>query len=178
MTPNLAGNFGPPQKTTSLPPPPPHRHPPGPCGPPPPPPSGKPRPLESLSLRLSPGHENSDHLMSFKERVLDTSHFSMPNMTGRPGYRTMEMNGGSSAPYLACAPCVPLFCALFNRGGNRGAFRLPGAGGGSFPLCRGTFARSCSMSNFCDLCRRGAGTEVISESQERKRHININKIFR
>ena len=33
----------------------------------------------------------------------------MPNMTRRPGYRTMEMNGGSSAPYLACTPCVPLF---------------------------------------------------------------------
>ena len=28
------------------------------------------------------------------------------------------MNGGSSAPYLACTPCVPLFCTLFNRGGN------------------------------------------------------------
>ena len=34
---------------------------------------------------------------------------SMPNMTGRPGCWTMEMNGGSSAPYLACTPCVPLF---------------------------------------------------------------------
>ena len=67
---------------------------------------------------------------------------SMPNMTGRPGYRTMEMNGGSSAPYLACTPCVPLFSTLFTRGGNRRAFRLPGAGGGSFPLCSGTFARS------------------------------------
>ena len=33
-------------------------------------------------------------------------------MTGRPGHRTMEMNGGSSAPYLARTPCVPLFCAL------------------------------------------------------------------
>ena len=33
----------------------------------------------------------------------------MPNMTGRPGYPTMEMNGGSSAPYLACTPCVPFF---------------------------------------------------------------------
>ena len=30
-------------------------------------------------------------------------------MTGRPGYRTMEMNGGTSAPYLARTPCVPLF---------------------------------------------------------------------
>ena len=30
-------------------------------------------------------------------------------MTGRPGHWTMEMNGGSSAPYLACTPYVPLF---------------------------------------------------------------------
>ena len=29
-------------------------------------------------------------------------------MTGRPGHRTMEMIGGSSTPYLACTPCVPL----------------------------------------------------------------------
>ena len=29
---------------------------------------------------------------------------SLPNMTGRPGYRTMEMNGGSSAPHLARTP--------------------------------------------------------------------------
>ena len=35
----------------------------------------------------------------------------MPKMTGRPGYRTMEMNRGSSAPCLACTPCVPLLCA-------------------------------------------------------------------
>ena len=72
---------------------------------------------------------------------------SMPNMTGRPGYRTVEMIGGSSAPYLAFTPCVPLFCTSFNRGGNRGAFRLPGAGGGSmtFPLYGGTFARSYSV---------------------------------
>ena len=37
-------------------------------------------------------------------------------MTGRPGYRTMEMIGGSSAPYLACTPCFPLFCTLFTVG--------------------------------------------------------------
>ena len=70
----------------------------------------------------------------------------MPNMTGRPGCRTMEMIGGSSVSYLARTPCVPLFCTSFNRGGNRGAFRLPGAGGGSFPLSGGTFARSYSAS--------------------------------
>ena len=72
--------------------------------------------------------------------------FSMPNMTGRPGYRTMEMSGGSSAPYLACTPCVPLFCTSFNRGGNRGAFSRLGTGGGSFPLYGGTFAWSYSVS--------------------------------
>ena len=53
-------------------------------------------------------------------------------MTGRPGYRTMEMNGGSSASYLARTPCVPLFCTLFNVVGNRRAFRLPGEGGDHF----------------------------------------------
>ena len=67
-------------------------------------------------------------------------------MTGRPGHRTMEMIGGSSAPYLARTPCVPLFCTSFNRVGNKERFRLPGAGGGSFPLYGGTFARSYSVS--------------------------------
>ena len=59
-------------------------------------------------------------------------HLSMPGMTGRPGHWTMEMNGGSSAPCLACTPCVPLFCTLFNRCGSRRAFGLPGAGGDHF----------------------------------------------
>ena len=54
------------------------------------------------------------------------------SMTGGPGHRTMEMNGGSSALYLACTPCVPLFCTLIHRGGNRRAFRLRGAGGDHF----------------------------------------------
>ena len=44
---------------------------------------------------------------------------SMANMIGGPGYRTMEMNGGSSAPHPACTPCVPLFCTSFSRGGSR-----------------------------------------------------------
>ena len=68
------------------------------------------------------------------------------DMTGRPGHRTMEMIGGSSAQYLARTPCVPLFCTSFNRVGNRERFRLPGVGGGSFPLYGGTFARSYSVS--------------------------------
>ena len=59
----------------------------------------------------------------------------------------------SSAPHLACTPCVPLFCTLFTRGGNRRAFRLPGAGGGSFPLYGGTFARSDSVSSLGSVDR-------------------------
>ena len=59
----------------------------------------------------------------------ESPRFSMPNITGRPTCWTMGMNGGSSAPYLARTLCVPLFCTLFNTGGNRRAFRLLGAGG-------------------------------------------------
>ena len=34
-------------------------------------------------------------------------------MTGRPGDRTMEMNGRSTVSYLACAPCVPVLLLVF-----------------------------------------------------------------
>ena len=78
--------------------------------------------------------------------IISQERKSGTDMTGRPGYRTMEMIGGSSAPYLARTPCVPLFCTSFNRVGNKERFRLPGAGGGSFPLYGGTFARSYSVS--------------------------------
>ena len=61
------------------------------------------------------------------------------------------MNGGSSAPCLARTPCVPLFSTLLNRGGNRRAFRLPGAGGGSFPLYGRTFARHNSVSTIVKI---------------------------
>ena len=39
--------------------------------------------------------------------------FSMPDMTGRPGCRTMEMFGGSTASYLARTPRIPLFVPIF-----------------------------------------------------------------
>ena len=57
------------------------------------------------SVALGNAHNNSRQI-SRHSRQRKTS---MPNMTGRPGHWTMEMNGGSSAPYLACTPCVPLF---------------------------------------------------------------------
>ena len=61
---------------------------------------------------------------------IDLTHLhAQSNMSGRLGCRTMETNGGSSVPYLACTPCVPLFSTLFNRDGNRRAFRLLGEGG-------------------------------------------------
>ena len=37
----------------------------------------------------------------------------MPDMTGRPGCRTMEMFGGSTASYLARTPRIPLFVLIF-----------------------------------------------------------------
>ena len=43
-------------------------------------------------------------------------HFSgtnVTNVTGRPGDRTTEMNGGSTASYLARTPRVPLFMLIF-----------------------------------------------------------------
>ena len=57
----------------------------------------------------------------------------MPNMTGPLEHRTLQMNGGSSASHLACAPFLRLvFCVcvcFFLRVGKRRAFRLPGEGG-------------------------------------------------
>ena len=47
-----------------------------------------------------------------RERGRD-SQISMPDMTGRPGCRTMEMFGGSTASYLARTPRIPLFVLIF-----------------------------------------------------------------
>ena len=51
------------------------------------------------------------------------------DQAGRPGCRAFEINGGSSASYLACAPCIPLFCTLVNSVVNRRPFGLPGRAG-------------------------------------------------
>ena len=83
--------------------------------------------------------------MAPPETVTDVWAF-LTNTTGRPGCWTMDMNGGSSASYLACTPCVPLSCTSFTRGRNRSAFGLPWGGQGSFPLCSGPFAQSYSVS--------------------------------
>ena len=45
--------------------------------------------------------------------VLINAALSGPDMTGRLGYRTMEINGRSTASYLALTPCVPLFTLVF-----------------------------------------------------------------
>ena len=70
-------------------------------------------------------------------------------MTGQPGHRTMEMNGGSSVPYLARTPCIPSFFTLFNIVGNRKAFRLPGEGVSTWPIGCGT------PSPFSEIFPRG-----------------------
>ena len=62
-------------------------------------------------------------------------------MPGRPGCRTMEMNGGSFPP---------LFCTLFTMGGKRSASDYQKQAG-IIPLYGGTFTRSYSQQR-----RRGA----------------------
>ena len=57
-------------------------------------------------------------------------------------------------------PLRALVCTLFNQGGSRRAFRLPGAGGGSFLLCGGTFARSYSVSKNTRGTERGKPRKV------------------
>ena len=47
--------------------------------------------------------------------------------------KTRRMGISRQAIEFASPLASPLFCTLFNRGGNRRAFRLPGAGGGSSP---------------------------------------------
>ena len=51
------------------------------------------------------------------------------SMTGRPGYWTMEMKGGSSAPHLACTPCVPLFVHCLIRVEREGLLDYQGRAG-------------------------------------------------
>ena len=70
---------------------------------------------------LKNGRLNPDDIVSY--------HWSMLNGTGRPGCHTMEMQGGSSASYLARTRCVLSFSASFQSSGNRGALRLPREGG-------------------------------------------------
>ena len=76
------------------------------------------------SLRKSYGSDNLRYVR-FAWKELQKSHQNFPqnyrsitnrfvggsgtDITGRPGDRTMEMNGGSTASYLARTPCVPVF---------------------------------------------------------------------
>ena len=76
-----------------------------------------------------PGTRPGPFLTPVWETSLVTfSQYSMPNMTGRPECQTMEMIGGSSAPYLVRTPCVP----SFNRGGNKGVLDYQGRPGDHF----------------------------------------------
>ena len=58
-------------------------------------------------------------------------------MTGRPGYRTMEMIGGSSEPYLARTPCVPLFVLCLIGVETEGVLHYKGRAGTLRPVIFG-----------------------------------------
>ena len=102
----------------------------------------------------------------------ENNFFSMPNMTGRPGCRTMEMIGGSSVSYLARTPCVPLSCTLFNKGGNRKAFTLPGERGDHFHC-------AVEPSPGHIRCRLLAGytRKIVPLSPEQKAYVYVPFVF-
>ena len=93
-------------------------------------------------------------------------------MTGRPGYRTMEMNGGSSAPYLACTPCVPLFVHCLIRVEAEGFLDYQGRAG-IISIVRWNLRPVI----FGVDSRLRISMEIVSgkkKLREKKRHININ----
>ena len=58
-----------------------------------------------LSLTIDP------KIVAMRNHFLEENN-SGTSMTGRPGGRLIEMNGGSTASYLACTPRVRLFMIL------------------------------------------------------------------
>ena len=77
---------------------------------------------QSPTPRLPPSLINKRHRSS-------RTKFSETDMTGRPGCRTMEMIGGSSASYLVCTPCVPLFVHCLIRVEAEGLLDFQGRAG-------------------------------------------------
>ena len=84
------------------------------------------RPTRIATLAISVWHIFNSWRTFLKSRK------SMPNMTGRPGYRTMEIEWRKFRAVPRSYPLRSLFCTLFTKGGNRRVFRLPGAGGDHF----------------------------------------------
>ena len=64
-----------------------------------------------------------EHVVKFLTRTSGMlyDYYSGTDMTRRPGDRTMETNGRSTASYLARTLCFPVFLLLDNKsGGKRG----------------------------------------------------------
>ena len=98
----------------------------------------------------------------------------MPSMTGRPGHRRMENEWRKFRAVPRSYPfrsLVLFFCTLFNRGGNRRAFRLPGAGGHHFHCvvepssshirCEANRTRKCTPKVRRNLCRKSSSGYVF-----------------
>ena len=70
---------------------------------------------------------------------------SPPNRSWEPSVLDNGNEWRKACRTLLALP-ASLVCTLFNKGGNRRAFRLPGKGPGSCPLCGGTCDQSYSVS--------------------------------
>ena len=88
--------------------------------------------------------------------------WSMPNMTGRPAHRTMEMNGGSSVPYLARTLAFPCSVQCLIGVEAEGLFDYQGRAGIIFPLYGGTFGQSYSVSTW-EPSERQISLESLAE---------------
>ena len=154
------------------------------------------RDLPRIFYPVASGPKRNSLKIKFLGRIF-LGHQSMPNMTGRPGHWTMEMNGGSYAPYLACTPCVPLFAHCLIRMEAEGLLDYKGRAGiisivrwNLRPVIFGVesgirtsgYPRPPGMSRTRTLCRDWPGRPAIwvGTSQDQKNFMqeNFGLIFR
>ena len=121
---------------------------------------GSPRPLKIpplLSVKsVISGSDSTQkgfqlaHLAPKTGRTLNRPYIFFTCVNAQYDWTTGALDNGNEWRKFRAGPRLyplrSLVCTLFNRGGSRRAFRLPGARGGkSFPLRGGTFARSYSV---------------------------------
>ena len=86
------------------------------------------------------------------------------SQTGRPGDHTMEMDGGSTVPYLARTPRFPLFMLVLIGLEAKGLLDFQGRRGITSMVQCGTFARSCSVS--IDVVNPGLKVSILLENSQ------------
>ena len=98
----------------------------------------------------SPQVQKVSSRMSFQKCFSNTGHSVHACVHAQYDWMTGVLDNGNEWRKFRAVPRLyplrSLVCTLFNKGGIRGAFRLPGAGGDHFHCTVETFARSYSVS--------------------------------